>query len=70
MDQGNICRNLFNRNFTPDGSASATNAFNMNLNTLNILRKDCWNNTKTFLQHYEMEIICYEEIDFNKIMEY
>ena len=32
----------------------------MNLNILDILRKACWSNAKTFLQHYKKEIVSYE----------
>ena len=51
-------------------SASTTKAYNMSLDIMDILRKACWSNAKTFLQHYKKEIICYEVVDFNKIMEY
>ena len=59
-------------NFTPHScrSASTTKAFNMSLDILDILRKACWSNVETFLQHYKKEIVCYEGADFNKIMEY
>ena len=59
-------------NFTPHScrSASITKAFNTSLDVLDILRKTCWGNAKTFLQHYKKEIISYEGVDFNKIMEY
>ena len=59
-------------NFTPHSfrSASTTKAFNMSLDILDILRKACWSNAKTFLQHYKKEIVSYEGVDFNKIMEY
>ena len=59
-------------NFSPHScrSASTTKAFNMSLDILDILRKACWSNAKTFLQHYKKETISYEGIDFNKIMEY
>ena len=59
-------------NFTPRScrSASTAKAFNMNLDILDILSKACWSNAKTFLQHYKKEIVSYEEVDFNKIMEY
>ena len=33
--------------------ASTTKAFNMSLDILDILRKACWSNAKTFLQHYK-----------------
>ena len=42
----------------------------MSLNILDILRKACWSNTKTFLQHYQKEVVSYEGVDFNKIVEY
>ena len=51
-------------------SASTTKAFNMNLDILDIVRKACWSNAKTFLQHYKKEIVSYEGVDFNKIVEY
>ena len=62
-------------NFTPHSyrSASTTKIFITNLDIfgfLDILRKSCWNNAKASLQHYNKEIVCYEGIDFNKIMEY
>ena len=59
-------------NFTPHScrSASTTKAFNMSLDILDILRKACWSNVETFLQHYKKEIVYYEGADFNKIMEY
>ena len=59
-------------NFTPYScrSASATKAFNMSLDIMDILRKAYWSNAKTFLQHYKKEIISYEGVDFNKIIEY
>ena len=69
MDQGNICRNLFHRKrysrFHRERycrSVSTSEAFNINLNILNIVRKACWSNAKTSLQHYEKEIISYKEI--------
>ena len=37
-------------------SASTTKAFNMSLDILDILKKACWSNAKTFLQHYKNEI--------------
>ena len=51
-------------NFTPHScrSASTSNAFNMKLDILDILRKACWSNAKTFLQHYKKEIVSYEEV--------
>ena len=60
------------KNFTPHScrSASTTKAFNMSLDILDILRKSCWSNAKTFLQHYRNKIVSYEGVDFNKIMEY
>ena len=42
----------------------------MNLDILDIVRKACWSNAKTFLQHYKKEIVSYEGVDFNKIVEY
>ena len=42
----------------------------MCLDIKDILRKACWSNAKTFLQHFKKEIIRYEVVDFNKIMEY
>ena len=42
----------------------------MSLDIIEILRKACWSNAKTFPQHYEKEIVSYEGVDFNKIMEY
>ena len=43
----------------------------MSLDILDILRKACWCNAKTFfIQHYKEEIISYEGVDFNKIIEY
>ena len=59
-------------NFSPHScrSASTTKAYNMSLDIMDILRKACWSNAKTFLQHYKKEIIRYEGVDFNKIMEY
>ena len=42
----------------------------MSLDITDILRKACWRNAKTFLQRYKKEIVSYEGIDFNKIMEY
>ena len=60
------------KNFTPHScrSASTTKAFNVSLDILDILRKTCWNNVKTFLQHYKKEIVSYEGVNFNKIMKY
>ena len=61
------------KNFTPHScrSASTTKAFNMSLDILDILRKACWCNAKTFfIQHYKEEIVSYEGVDFNKIIEY
>ena len=57
-------------NFSPYScrSASTTKTFNMCLEIMDILRKSCWSNAKTFLQHYKKEMICYEGVDFNKIM--
>ena len=54
-------------NFTPHScrSASTTKAFNMSFDILNIL-----SSTKTFLQHFKKEIVCYEGVDFNKVMEH
>ena len=48
-------------NFTPHScrSASATKTFNMSLDIIDILRKACWSNAKTFLQHYKKEIVSY-----------
>ena len=59
-------------NFSPHScrSTSTTKAFNMCLDIKDILRKACWSNAKTFLQHFKKEIIRYEVVDFNKIMEY
>ena len=59
-------------NLTPHSyrSALTTKAFNMSLDIIEILRKACWSNAKTFPQHYEKEIVSYEGVDFNKIMEY
>ena len=59
-------------NFSPHScrSASTTKAFNMSLDIIAILRKVCWSNAKVFLQHYKKEIVSYEGVDFNKIMEY
>ena len=62
-------------NFTPHSysSASATKAFSMNLNILDILRKACWSNAKTFLQHYKKEIVSYELLwqpDHNTVLHY
>ena len=42
----------------------------MCLDIMDILRKACWSNAKTFLQRYKKEIISYEGVDFNKIIEY
>ena len=44
-------------NFSPHcfRSASATKAFNMCLDIIGILRKTCWSNAKTFLQHYKKQ---------------
>ena len=42
----------------------------MSLDIPHILRQACWSNAKTLLQHYKKEIVSYEELDFNKIMEY
>ena len=41
-------------NFSPHScrSASTTNAFNMSLDIMDILRKAWWSNAKPFLQHY------------------
>ena len=54
----------FIENVTPDNcrSVSTSEAFNINLNILNIVRKACWSNAKTSLQHYEKEVISYKEI--------
>ena len=40
-------------NFTPHSCRSAltTKAFNMSLDIMDILRKACWRNAKTFLQN-------------------
>ena len=40
-------------NFTPHScrSASTAKAYNMSLDILDILRKTCWSNAKTFFQH-------------------
>ena len=59
-------------NFSPHScrSASTTKAFNVSLDILDILSKPCWSNAKTFLQCYKKEIVSYEGVDFNKIMEY
>ena len=59
-------------NFTPRScrSASTTKAFNMSLDILDSLRKACWSNAKTFLQHHKKETVCYERVDFNKILAY
>ena len=59
-------------NFNPHScrSTSTTKAFNMSLDILDILRKACRSNAKAFLQHYKKEIVSYEGVDFNKIMEY
>ena len=43
-------------------SASTTKAFSMSF--------ESWSDDKTFLQHYKNKIVCYEGVDFNKIMEY
>ena len=51
-------------------SASTIKAFNMCLDSMDILRKACCSNAKKFLQHYKREIIRYKGVDFNKIMEY
>ena len=51
-------------------SASTIKAFNKSLDILDILRKACWSNAKTFFQHYKKEIVCYDEVDFKKILEY
>ena len=42
-------------NFSPNScrSASTTKAFNMSLEIMDILRKACWSNAKTFLQNYK-----------------
>ena len=37
---------------------------------MDILKKACWSNAKTFLQHYKKETVSYEGADFNKIMKY
>ena len=42
----------------------------MSLDILDILRKAFWSNAKTLLQHYQKEIVSYEGVYFNKIMEY
>ena len=42
----------------------------MSLDIMDILRKACWREAKTFLQHYKKKIVSYGEVDFNKIMEY
>ena len=44
-------------NFSPHcfRSASATKAFNKCLDIMATLRKTCWSNAKTFLQHYKKE---------------
>ena len=42
----------------------------MSLDILDILRKACWSNAITFIQHYKKEIVSCEGVDFNKIMEY
>ena len=42
----------------------------MSLYILDILRKACWSNAKTFPQHYEKELLSYVGGDFNKTMEY
>ena len=59
-------------NVTPHScrSVSTTKAFNMNLDILDVLRKACWSNAKTFLQHYKKGIVSYEGVDFDKFMEY
>ena len=59
-------------NFTPHScrSASTTKAFTVSLDILDIFRKACWSNAKTFLQHYKKETVSYEGVDFNKTMEY
>ena len=59
-------------NFNPRNcrSASTTKAFNMSLDILDSLSKACWSNAKTFLQHHKKEIVCYERVDFNKILAY
>ena len=59
-------------NFSPHScrSASTTKAFNMSLDILDILRKACWSNAKTFLQYNKKEVVSYKVVDFNKIMEY
>ena len=56
--------------FTPHCCKSvSTKAFNMSPDILTILRKACWSKAKTFQRHKE-EILCYEGVDFKKIMKY
>ena len=50
-------------NFTPFScrSASTTEAFNTSLDILDILRKACWSNAKTYLQHYKKKLLVTKE---------
>ena len=45
-------------------SASTTKASNMKFDMIDILKKGCWSNAKTFYKHY-----MYKEVDFNRIIE-
>ena len=60
----NLTENLTPHSFR---SASISKTFNV---SLDIVRKACLRNAKTFLQHYKKETVSYEGVDFNKIMEY
>ena len=57
--------------FTPHScrSASTSKASNMNFDIIDILKKGCWSNAKTFYKYYKKEITEYKEVDFNRIIE-